>query len=240
MVEAGLEDRRRPAVVLGGAEDDDRVGRRPVVAVADVPDPVGRPADDEDARRRSPASGRGRTRRADHAAGRRVGRHVAGTAGSAAVALLVLLARAAPARIVAADPGAGRGEAGLRLAGRHAPPVAARLEPGARPSDRAAGRRRRPARPASGRPAGRRRRTSRSSRSRRGRARPAPRAARPPSGARAPAARLCSRADSPGGGVRVTVTRKIVVATWWRMRSRSSPYSWNASRRNSLSGSCWA
>src|SRR5207244_3233575 len=37
-----------------------------------------------------------------------------------------------------------------------------------------------------------------------------------PARARAPAARLCSSRDWPGAGWRVTVTRKIVEATWCR------------------------
>ena len=57
--------------------------------------------------------------------------------------------------------------------------------------------------------------------------------------AAAPAASACDRPAS-GGGWRWTVTRKIDEATPWRMRPRSSSYSRNASRRNSLSGSCWA
>ena len=47
-------------------------------------------------------------------------------------------------------------------------------------------------------------------------------------------------ASPPDAGCRWTVTRKIDDATPWRMRSRNSSYIRNASRRNSLSGSCWA
>src|SRR5439155_13384582 len=42
------EDSRRPAVVLGRAEDDDRVGLARLVAMPDVPDPVAGPADEEE------------------------------------------------------------------------------------------------------------------------------------------------------------------------------------------------
>ena len=38
MIQARLEDRRRAAVVLGGAEDDDRVHRALLVAVTLLPD----------------------------------------------------------------------------------------------------------------------------------------------------------------------------------------------------------
>ena len=191
VVEAGLEDRRRPAVVLGGAEDDDRVGRPRVVAVADVPDPERRPADDDDRGRRSPratsrTSARGSSPwpgRADRRAGR--------PPASAAVALLVLQARAAPARIVAADPGAGRGEAGL------APAPAGTRPPVAAGSSRARGHRvggeaagdDRPDRPRAGRPA------AAGGRGRRAAAAAAAPATPPPpaavSAARRPAARLC-------------------------------------------------
>ena len=58
VVESGREDRRRPAVVLGRAQDDDRVGRPLVVALALRPDP-----DTSRSRRRRRARGSRRRRR---------------------------------------------------------------------------------------------------------------------------------------------------------------------------------
>ena len=94
MVEPGREHRRGPAVVLGRPEHDDRAGRPRLVAAALVPDPVRR----EGTRRRSaPTTARPTMR--DVAVACCVERRP----GSPPVALLVLLARAAPARVVAAD-----------------------------------------------------------------------------------------------------------------------------------------
>ena len=59
----------------------------------------------------------------------------------------------------------------------------------------------------------------------------------------APAARLAASCPSSGVGAagwRTTETRKIVVATWWRISSPSWSYRLNASFLNSLSGSCCA
>ena len=127
MVEAGLEDRRRPAVVLGGAEDDDRVRRPAVVVVADVDDPPGRPADDRD--RADDPDADDAEERPLHAGneaarpGARPDQGAGDSRRSTAVALLVLLAGPAPARIVPSDPGAGRREPGLRLAVRRSAPL---------------------------------------------------------------------------------------------------------------------
>jgi len=48
VLEAGAEDRRGSAVVLGGSEDDDGVDRPAVVALALAPDPEGGVAREED------------------------------------------------------------------------------------------------------------------------------------------------------------------------------------------------
>ena len=56
VVEPCREERRRPAVVLGRAQDDDRVGRALVVALALRPDPVRRVAGDARAMPRQPTT----------------------------------------------------------------------------------------------------------------------------------------------------------------------------------------
>ena len=154
---------------------------------------------------------------------------------------LYFSARTAAADVVAADPPAVRGVARPGRAGTR------RSAADDLVAERSRGPRGRPARRAGpGRPAGtRRRRPVRRAPAApaAGPRRPRPAAARPPPSSRSAASVAASGIGigvGGGGGWRVTVTRKIVLATWWRMKSRSSVYSANASRRNSLSGSCWA
>ena len=99
------EDRRRAAVVLGGAQHHDRVGRPLLVALALRPDPVRRVAGDDGDAEAAGEDDRVRSRAIDRCIGGwpSVGRR---RRASAPVALLVLRARAAPARVVAPDPGA--------------------------------------------------------------------------------------------------------------------------------------
>ena len=254
VVQPRREDRRWPAVVLGRAHHHDRVGRR-----CSSRCPAPRSGTSRSRRRRR----RRRSRRRPPRPGRAPSSVASsgsvwaggGAGRSAPVALLVLRARPAPARVVAPDPRAARGEAGLRARSpRPPPPGRAGASPAGRPATRrigravggAAGPPRRMAEPPTAAAAGTRAARPTPGRTRRRSSRSTLRAVRAAAAAQRGGALGQRGRDGRiatvgrAAGWRVTVTRKIVDATPWRIRPRSSSYSANASRLNSLSGSCWA